>query len=316
MHTSSIAAPFARPTLSPTTFIETCHALLAAGDIGGMEDFVVTLDSIRRDLSIEEWQAFIADVMAPHPIRHLLHEEPFTRRAYDKPRGYAGDAPMLDLVYADRRPSVPLTMLGSTLHDWAIASPGCTSVRARRDILAALIDQVASERPCPRMLSVACGHLREAQRSEAVRNGAIAEFVALDQDRESLAVVAREQHSHNVTPVHATIRRLLVSGSVFGSFDLAYAAGLYDYLEESVAQALTAVMFRALRPGGVLLIGNFAPNLVDIGYMEAIMDWTLRYRAEAEVARFAARIPQAEIAERRTFRDEPGNVVYLMLRRG
>ena len=291
MTTSSIAAPFARPTLSPTAFIDNCHALLSAGDIGRMGDLADTLDSIRRDLSIEEWQAFIADVVAPHPIRQLLHEEPFARRAYEKPRGYAGDAPMLDLVYADRRPLAPLTMLGSTLYDWTITSPGCRSVRARRDILAALIDQVASERSSPRILSVACGHLREGQRSEAVRSGAIAEFVALDQDRESLAVVAQEQRAHNVTPVHATIRRLLVSGSAFGSFDLAYAAGLYDYLEESVAQALTAVMFRSLRPGGVLLIGNFAPNLVDIGYMEAIMDWWMCLRRDPAGGRSIYRRP-------------------------
>jgi SAM-dependent methyltransferase len=304
--------PFAPAT---STFLDDCRSALAAGDISEMDQCVLRLNSIRRGLSTAEWQAYIADVVAPHPIRPLLQEEPFTRRAYEKPRGYAGDAPMMDLVYADHRPSTQLSALGEKLYGWAIAKPGCASVRARRDILAALIDQVATERPAPRILSVACGHLREAQRSEAVRRGEIAEFVALDQDRESLALIAREQREYNVTPVHATIRRLLVSGSAFGTFDLAYAAGLYDYLDDSVAQALTAVMFNALRPGGRLLVGNFAPNLLDIGYMEAVMDWTLRYRTESEVERFAARIPRSELAEQQTFRDEPGNVVYLSLRK-
>jgi extracellular factor (EF) 3-hydroxypalmitic acid methyl ester biosynthesis protein len=313
MSLSSLAVPLARstgtPTSSPTPFIDRCHSKLADGDISAM------LDDLRRDLTTEEWRAYVADVVAPHPIRPLLFEEPFTRRAYEKPRGYAGDAPMLDLVYADHRPPMQLTELGTDLYEWTITSAGCRSVRARRDILAALIDRIVAERTSPRILSVACGHLREAQRSEAVRGGAIAELVALDQDRESLALVAREQRANNVTPVHATIRRFLANGSAFGTFDLVYSAGLYDYLESSVAQALTAAMFRALRPGGTLLIANFAPNLFDIGYMEAIMDWMLLYRAETEVTRFAARIPPVEIAEQRTFRDEPGNVVYLTLRR-
>ena len=297
-----------------SSLIDECYTALADGDLSPLDDFVVYLESIRRELSVEEWSAYIADVVAPHPIRALLHEEPFTRRAYEKPRGYAGDAPMLDLVYADARPDA-LSTLGQRLYDWALPKPGAASVRARRDILAGIIDRVAAERPSARILSVACGHLREAQRSTAVRDGKIAELVALDQDRESLALVAREQATYNVTPVHANIRRLLVRGTAYGTFDLAYAAGLYDYLDESVAQALTASMFRALRPGGLLVVANFAPDLPVIGYMEAVMDWILRYRVEAEVERFAARLPRAEIAEFTTFRDEPGNVVYLSVRR-
>ena len=296
-----------------SSLIDECHSALVAGDVSPLDDFVMYLESIRRELSVEEWSAYIADVIAPHPLRDLLHEEPFTRRAYQKPRGYAGDAPMLDLVYADARPP-ELSDLGNRLYDWALPKPGAESVRARREILAGIIDTVAAERPSPRILSVACGHLREAQRSTAVRDGKIAELVALDQDRESLALVAREQSEFKVTPVQANIRRLL-GGTSYGTFDLAYAAGLYDYLDESVAQMLTASMFRALRPGGLLVVANFAPDLPVIGYMEAVMDWMLRYRAESEVERFAARLPRNEIAELTTFRDAPGNVVYLSVRR-
>jgi len=30
-----------------------------------------------------------------HPIRELIHEDPFTRRAFEKPRGYDGDTELL-----------------------------------------------------------------------------------------------------------------------------------------------------------------------------------------------------------------------------
>ena len=112
MNVSSLAtsfAPLSSNVSSPTAFIDHCHSKLALDDITGMPELAGALDAIRRDLSPEEWQAYIADFVVPHPIRPLLYEEPFTRRAYEKPRGYAGDAPMLDLVLqSERIDTVPL----------------------------------------------------------------------------------------------------------------------------------------------------------------------------------------------------------------
>ena len=313
--TPSQAQEGAAPLPDADAILDRTHGLLAAADITGMDAFVHALNTIRQNLPAPEWRRYVETVVAAHPVRALIHEEPFTHRAYAKPRGYPGDAELLDLVYADEPPSRPLSALGATLYTWAIAQPACRSVQVRRDILAGIIDRVAAERPNPRILSVACGHLREAQRSEAVRSGGVAEFVALDQDADSLAVVEREQRSFNVVPVRASIRRLLVDGTAYGTFDLAYAAGLYDYLEEPIARALTESMFQALRPGGTLVVANFAPELRDIGYMEAVMDWRLLYRTEAEVERLTARIPATGIASTRLFRDPPGNVVYLTVQK-
>jgi len=300
---------------SSRELLDDTREMLASGDVSIADEFATRLDHIRRTMSPHAWQAFIAQRIASHPVRSLFHEDPFSWRAFAKPRGYAGDAELLDLIYRDAPPSGPLSALGTRLYDWSVAGTSCRSVRARRDILAGLIDRVAEERPAPRILSVACGHLREAQRSEAVRAGAISEFVALDQDPLSLALVEREQAHRNVRPVRGSVRRLLGGAKSFGSFDLVYAAGLYDYLEVPTARALTRSLFTTLRPGGTLVVANFAPNLPDIGYMEAIMEWRLLYRDEREVEQFAADIPVADIASKELFRDEPGNVVYLALRR-
>lgn len=289
---------------------------LRDNDISGMDDFVIALNDIRQELEPTDWHTLIADVIAPHPIRSRLHEEPFTRRAFEKPRGYPGDAALLDLIYRDRPVDTELTPLGRRLHAWAGHQPGCLSVQKRRCILASLIDQVAADRPQPRVLSLACGHLREAQGSEAVRRLHVKELVAVDQDTESLAVVDREQRNFNVKPVHMSVRRFLTGPTALGSFDLAYAAGLFDYLADSVAVALTRAMFAALRPGGTLLVANFAPELRDIGYMEAIMDWHLIYRDETAVARFISGIPSNCIADVSLTRDSLQNVVYLSVRKG
>ncbi len=288
---------------------------LARGDISGMDRFAEGLDAVRRSLDSAEWRSVITHVIAPHAVRARIHEEPFTRRAFTKPRGYPGDAPMLDLIYGDSRTTDPLTDLGEQLHVWAADQPGCRSVRERRCILASTIDRIAAECARPRVLSLACGHLREAQVAQAVRAGQLAEFVAADQDIESLAVVEREQRKFGVTPVRLSVKRFLASPRALGHFDFVYAAGLYDYLPNDVAIMLTRAMFDVLRPGGSLLVANFAPELRDIGYMESIMDWNLIYRREDDVARFACEIPTPEIAEMSVYRDSCGNVVYLSLRR-
>jgi len=288
---------------------------LSALDVSCMHGLVARLDRIRRSAGPEEWARLIADVVAPHTVLAQLHEEPFTRRAFEKPRGYAGDAIMMDMAYRHRPYAVTLTRLGAALHVWADQQSSIRSVVERRTILAREIDTVAARREQARVLSIACGHLREAQLSEAVQARAISELVALDQDAESLDVVEREQGAFNVRAKRASVGRFVRAGAELGSFDLVYSAGLYDYLNEETATTVTDAMFRALRPGGRLLVANFAPELCDIGFMEAIMDWRLIYRDEAAVARLARGIPRKQIAACSTTRDCLGNVVYMTIDR-
>jgi SAM-dependent methyltransferase len=284
-------------------------------DASSMNGFADALDQVRLDVGPTEWERLIADVIGPHPVRPRLHEEPFTRRAFEKPRGYAGDAIMMDMLYRDRPYDVTLTRLGAVLHAWIDRRPAGLSVVERRSILAGELDAVAARREAPRVLSIACGHLREAQVSDAVQARAIAELVALDQDAESLAVVEREQSAFNVRVERASVRRFVRSGAELGAFDLVYSAGLYDYLDDESAKTVTEAMFRSLRPGGRLLVANFAPELRDIGLMEAIMEWRLIYRDNAAVTKLADGIPSDDIAARSTTRDRFGNVVYMTIDR-
>lgn len=288
---------------------------LKALDLSSADDFVHELDRIRLAVGPTEWVRLIADVVALHPILAQLHEEPFSRRAFEKPRGYAGDAIMMDMAYGDRPYGAPLTRLGAALHVWVGGRPATRSVMERRTILAAEIDAVAARREAPRVLSIACGHAREGQLSDAMQRRAITEFVALDQDTESLAVVDREQSGHNVRVHRASVKRFVLSGGDLGDFDLVYSAGLYDYLNVNDATAVTEAMFRSVRPGGRMLVANFAPELPDIGYLEAIMDWHLIYRDEETLTKLADGIPRERIAALSTTRDRLGNVVYLTIDR-
>ena len=139
----------------------------------------------------EHWAEFTKAHFAHHPIQKRLHESPFSRRAYLKPRGYPGDAVTIDYTYG-LNPLDRASGFGRALYEWEYDSACCRSVRSRRDFTARGIDETALATPRARVLSVACGHLREASESHAVREGMLGEFIALDQDSDSLAVVAAE----------------------------------------------------------------------------------------------------------------------------
>jgi SAM-dependent methyltransferase len=259
-----------------------------------------------------EWSDFVT-VCRSHPLIELLHLDPFTGRAYRKPRGYAGDAVMMDYIYGreehwDRPPADPI---GHHVFDFTTAAPASEGVRARRAFIASFIDRLAEEVRGPHILAIAAGHLREANLSAAVRRRRTGRFVALDADAESMTEVQKCYARFGVETVTASFRRLLVKQNGTGEFDLVYSTGLFDYLNEKAGRRLVTSMFQMLRPGGSLIVANFLPGIRDIGYMEAFMDWNLIYRTRHDMIDLTADIPEAEVKEMSLISEECKNIVFL-----
>lgn len=291
--------------------IEHAHQLISAGNVAaGMELLMASLNDTRsRGLRN------MADVMShedvvEHPLSSLIHKDPLTWHAFSRPRGYPGDALLLDHIYRIVEPE-SVDDVARAINRYCVETGACRSVRARRAILATLIDFVADRVHMPRIVSIACGHLREAALSRAVAEGRVGELIAVDQDEESLTEVAASYPGSVIRPCTASVRHIISGRVTFSGMDLVYAAGLYDYLELPVARRLTIRMFDMLRPGGRLLVANFAPNLREIGYMETFMDWHLIYRDEVGMEEVAAEIDRSRIARMEIFRDGPGNLVFL-----
>ena len=72
-------------------------------------------------------------------------------------------------------------------------------------------------------------------------------------------------------------------------------------------------MFEMLRPRGRLLIANFLPGILDVGYMESFMDWKLIYRDRGDMIQLAADIPQEWIREIRIVAEEQQNIIFLQV---
>ncbi len=272
----------------------------------------VECKKLRNHLPTDEWKQSIK-LIRESKLISLVHQDPFTYRAFTKPRGYAGDAVMMDFIYSQeenwQRPEA--TDLGNSVFQYTTNAAASAGVRSRREFIAECLDEVARSHVSPSALAIACGHLREASMSSAVRRHRYKEFIALDADPDSLKEVDRSYSRYGVRTHLADIRKMLTGRLDYGKFDLIYSTGLYDYLNAKTAKRLTGHLFSMLQPGGKLVIANFLPDIDDIGYMEACMDWFLIYRDRFEMMGLTELIDQSEIHKVTISVEENRNIIFL-----
>ncbi|HEX3872067.1 MAG TPA: class I SAM-dependent methyltransferase [Pirellulales bacterium] len=281
-----------------------------------LDELFLALRERRMHSTPSDWNAFVIAARR-HPLMQTLHRDPFTVRAASRPRGYAGDAVMMDFIYGREEmwEAPESDPVGRAIFDYTTAAPASEGVRARRAFIASRIDRLAEEKHRPHVLAIAAGHLREAELSAAVRRRKTGRFVALDADPLSSAEIQKDYTRFGIETVTASFRRLFVDQTRPGDFDLVYSTGLFDYLNQRAGRRLVTSMFQMLRPDGTLLVANFLPGVRDIGYMETFMDWRLIYRSRREMADLTMDIPEDEIKCVSLFSEECRNIVFLQLTR-
>jgi len=159
-----------------------------------------------------------------------------------------------------------------------------------------IIDSVCREKTMPRILSVASGHCRECDTSEAVKNKLIGKFLALDSDELTVEYLKTKSDMLGITPIHASVVDLIKGKIDLGSFDLIYSSGLYDYLSTGIAKRLTNKLYNMLDHGGKLVIFNIEPDYKEIGYIESFMNWEMIGRDEQDLLELISEIDGLEIA--------------------
>jgi extracellular factor (EF) 3-hydroxypalmitic acid methyl ester biosynthesis protein len=275
------------------------------------------LAEARRMFSTHAWINFAKIDCPLHPLRKFVHQDPFTRRSFEKPRGYAGDAVLIDYIYGIGHRDHELqraTPFGKWFHNYSTNTPAPRAVRRRMYLIAELIDLVCAERRDARILSIASGHMRELLISHAYRAGVLGNAVAFDQDEASLAELSAKAKSRSLRCERGSVSRLIVGRHNFSDFDLVYASGLFDYLEHKAAKRLTETMFSMLRPGGRLLIANFLPGIYDMGYMESFMGWDLIYRDRNQIVSLVAGLDSTE-RQCSYFEEAERNIGFLLVKK-
>jgi len=281
-----------------------------------VNEFFYGLGQIRRKLDADAWRAYIDDCRE-HPVMGLLQQDPFTRRCYQKPRGYAGDAWVMDLIYHEDPELIASlkheTDLGLRIYREFMQHPETSAVRSRKGLLTRKIEETLQRCQAPKIVSIGCGHLREAEACQGLRDHQAVHFTAVDQDSDALDVV-RTTWNGRIATVSTSVIDILRKDTIRDTgFDLIYAAGLYDYLNDNLSERLTAALFGKLNPGGRLLIANFIKEPPNVAFMEAFMDWWLIYRTEEDMIRMAARIDREKLSELRLYTEPTGRILFLEL---
>jgi len=239
------------------------------------------LTQLYNNIDINEL-AEIRAITRDHSIFNLCQQDPYTYRALTKPRGYAGDAVMLDYIYSGIVPP-DTTRHGQGIFECTTRSSMGLSVLFRRTLLNAYLNDTVIKNQSARILSVASGHCRELSGSLALSNIFKGEIIAFDQDQESCSEVSLSYQEKVKTIVSGVNKLWGPSGAALGQFDFIYSAGLYDYLPEAQAFKLSHSLKRMLKPGGRLVLGNFSTASSGRGYLDLMMDWHLIYRDKQEL---------------------------------
>ena len=302
-----------------TAILDRAQAAFGQDDVAvGFAQLIDDLDRLRNSMSVSEWRSFVQHTFREHPLKETLRQDPFTRHAFDKPRGYAGDAELIDYIYGYGNGIVlpACTPKGRSLYAAAMETVPCRAVRARCHYLARVLDSLGRHKNGARAVSIAAGHLREVADAPSCAAGRFDEIVALDQDERSLQTITEAYSAiPAVRSMPGRVRSLITGRVPLQGFDLAYSTGLFDYLNQRTARALAAQMFAMLRPGGELVIANFVAGVSGIGYMEACMDWHLTYRGRDAMVDLCADLDPTEIASMRVERDSTEGILFLHVTR-
>ena len=245
------------------------------------------------------WPATRAALLR-HDLHNVLMEDPFCARSARRPRGYPGDAALIDIIYDKASPD-PMTRRGRELFDVTVKFQAAEGVRQRRAYAETLVTSAWAAGK--RILVLACGHFREG---DALIGKDIANITLVDQDEISLAVI-RNNHGERANLQAANVFRYLRAAVGRGDqFDLVYTLGLTDYLDGPTMELLHRLAKACLAPGGSFLLANFLPGHLGIGWMDAVMDWQLIYRDEADLKAFADGVGLTA----RTWRDATDSIVF------
>lgn len=216
-------------------------------------------------------------------------------RSYTKPRGYAGDFQVIDMIYAKRRTGVG--RLGPLLDEYFLSISVAKAVRNRRGLLLECFLELLGDSPPDRVriTSLACGPAREIfDLFERIDDPQKVLFNCLDLDFQALSAVSRvaeERHVEQSVRLMQENLILLATGRRESSLppqDLMYSIGLIDYFQDKLVIQLLNWIFDSLRPGGKAILGNFDPRCPDRAFMDHLLEWRLIYRSPDDMRRLFA----------------------------
>ncbi|MGD0210039.1 MAG: hypothetical protein ABSC14_03555 [Desulfomonilia bacterium] len=254
------------------------------------------------------------------PKQHYIHREFFQKRLHSylsksrlfnrsitKPLGYAGDYEMMNIIYRNAFEGEDL--FSQVLNKVDCEGTASRAVRNRRSYLYKKLKDLVINNTSSndlKIMSVACGPALEiADLLKGFEGKTLPfhiEFIAMDQDNLALedAKARTESLVKDIPQIRFhfeqdNIKRLIVekgnNKGIYGEADFVYSAGLFDYLSDRASNRLIQKLYSFLKPGGLLVIGNFGPYNPQRFIMEFGAEWFLIHRNEFELKALAGNLP-------------------------
>lgn len=216
------------------------------------------------------------------------------------PLGHQGDYLTLEGAYRN----TPLSKgIGYYLDKYFLSTALAVGARERIENLAGLLKKELVTRKSPRVLDIACGSCREVIEiaPEIKQSGARLECMDLDSDALNFALnrisytgLSSEQilfHQYNAL-------RLFdyeTAAAEFGTYDLIYSVGYFDYLPDDFLVKLLRSMYLILNPGGKLIMAFKDSDRYQSQVYHWIADWDGFYQRKMDD--FARLLKEASIPE-------------------
>ncbi|HVU08574.1 MAG TPA: hypothetical protein VHG89_08550 [Verrucomicrobiae bacterium] len=264
-------------------------------------------------------------------VRQHLHpmilNAPFVNRTFTKPRGYAGDYEMVNMI--GRNGFEGSSLFGKIVHRWFVQQPPAQAHRNRVKYLAERIEKEVSRifqmRRPTRIFNFACGPAIEVQLF--IRGSILAdhaEFTLIDFDDETLGYsrkildqsIAKRQRNTLVCFEKKSVNQLIKDRQKLvgkKSYDFVYCAGLFDYLSDTVCKQLMDIFYGFVAPGGLLLATNVSDANPSTNTMEHVLDWHLIYRNEKDIRAISPSLASED--DVRVHADDTGVNLFLEIRK-
>jgi SAM-dependent methyltransferase len=263
-----------------------------------LERAVAAVVDVARDLEETDPPQHVqqAQLAFRKAARNVIAESWIMHRSIAKPRGFAGDHLLLDAFYTRRTCE---SVVGRLLDEIVLECAAGRAVVERKRYVARWLGERLAARPNALVADIACGpcRLEKDLLAAGVRPGA--RFLAMDGDDHALAYAQRLLDGDpRVQLWHENAIRIArdpYAAAPLAGADLVVSLGLFDYLPDRIAVRLLRALARAMRPGGEMLVGNFASDNPSRVFMEWFGDWALIHRSEHD---FLALFQQAGLEDR------------------
>ena len=257
---------------------------------------------------------------------HFLLCSPLMARTNLKPRGYSGDSEIMKMIYLNDYQGE--STFSNLLHKHGVEHAAAQSVRNRITLIVNLLynfqknEHVHSPNKL-KVLSVGSGPAFEMWDVFRSPNDCSKfHFYLLDQDPKAHSEAAnliqtiekKFKTKIDVEFIHASVRTMLFSRTFNDKlvhFDFIYSMGLFDYLSDPVARAVITRLYKMLKPGGEMVVGNFHTSNPSRYYMSYWCDWVLNLRTEEEFVALSTDTPSKN---RSIIFEDTGSQMFLRLK--